>query len=159
MRTFGRYILIFAAFAASAVAFAACSKTHGVSRVSTDADGRAIRGFDTVAFFTDQAPILGDGRYAVVWNGAKWLFANADNLEKFKRSPESFAPQFGGYCSNAMSRGSMANGDPQAWKIVDGKLYLSSNQKAKAEWEADQDNLIKRGETNWTELRSAETGN
>lgn len=149
--------LMLAALAAFAAFFAACSGTNGIARISTDADGRAIRGFDTVAYFTDQAPIPGDAKYSFVWNGAKWLFANADNLEKFKQSPENFVPQFGGYCSNSMSHGTMMDGDPQAWKIVGGKLYLNSNQKAKTEWEADQDNLIKRGDSNWAEVQKKKT--
>ena len=142
-------IILLAAFIATVAVIAACAKADGVAKVNTDPEGNAVRGFDTVSYFTGQAPLPGNAKFSIVWNGAKWLFANTENLEKFRQAPESYAPQFGGYCSYAVSHGNTADGDPQAWKIVDGKLYLNYNQKTKEAWEAEQDKLIKQGETNW----------
>jgi hypothetical protein len=135
------------------IAFAIWFSWGSVNRaktVSTDADNVAIRGYDTVAYYTDDNPILGDPKFAFVWNGAKWLFSTAENLENFKKEPERFAPQFGGYCSWAVSHGYTADGDPTAWKIVDGKLYFNYNLKVKEKWEAEQDKLIGEGHKNWT---------
>lgn len=129
------------------------NKTEGVKKVSTTAENIAIKGFDTVAYFTSETAVQGNSQYQLVWNGAKWLFSSAENLEKFKANPEQFAPQFGGYCSFAVSKGYTADGDPQAWKIVDGKLYLNYNQKVKEMWEAEQETRIKNGEKNWQEFQ------
>jgi hypothetical protein len=36
-----------------------------------------------------------------------------------------------------VSRGYTADADPQAWKIVDGKLYLNYNKGVQQKWETD----------------------
>lgn len=136
----------------AAVLFAACAKTEGVKPVNTAADNTAIRGFDTVAFFTEEKLAKGKSEFSYDWNDARWEFSSAENLEKFKQSPEKYAPQFGGYCSYAVSHGYTADGDPATWKIVDGKLYLNYNPKAKELWEREQEKFIKDGEKNWKEF-------
>jgi YHS domain-containing protein len=148
-------ILSLGLFAAVAVAFMACSRTArvGFDAVNKTADGLAIRGYDAVAYFDSNNAVEGAAQYAVVWNGAKWLFSSMENLEKFRRSPEAFAPQFGGYCSYAVSKGYTADGDPNAWKIVNGKLYLNYSPEVKKLWEQDQDECIKLGERHWSEFK------
>jgi len=150
-----RRVALWVVLAGVAVLFAACGRLgEGVAKVNTTADGLAVRGYDAVAFFAENGAVKGDLKYEFAWNGAKWLFANSENLEKFKADPETYAPQFGGYCSYAVSHGYTADGDPDTWKIVDGKLYLNYNQKAKEAWEAEQDKFIKEGEKNWKEFQS-----
>ncbi len=145
------YLFIFATIA---ITFAACSPTEGVQKINVDANGAAIRGYDTVAFFAENSAVKGNPTFEYAWNGAKWVFANAENLEKFKADPAAYAPQFGGYCSYAVSHGYTADGDPETWKIVDGKLYLNYNQKAKDAWEKEQDKFIQDGEKNWKTFQS-----
>lgn len=145
------YLFIFAAIA---ITCAACSPTEGVQKINVDANGAAIRGYDTVAFFAENSAVKGNPTFEYAWNGAKWVFANAENLEKFKADPAAYAPQFGGYCSYAVSHGYTADGDPETWKIVDGKLYLNYNQKAKDAWEKEQDKFIQDGEKNWKTFQS-----
>lgn len=131
-----------------------CAKSDSFNQISTSAGNIAIKGYDTVAYFADKGAVKGDPKFEFVWNGAKWFFANSENLEKFKANPEQFAPQFGGHCSFSISKGNMAEGDPEAWKMVDGKLYLNNNQEAKKMWEAEQEKRIQDGEKNWEELKS-----
>jgi hypothetical protein len=57
---------------------------------------------------------------------------------RFKADPGAFEPQFGRYRRWAVSQGYLAPGDPEQWKIVDGKPYLNFNVRAKELWEADQ---------------------
>jgi YHS domain-containing protein len=136
-----------------ALSLAACANSDGVAKVNKTPDGFAVRGFDTVAYFVAQNAVQGEGKYEYAWNGAKWLFSSQENMEKFKQNPEAYAPQFGGYCSYAVSRGYTADADPTAWKIVDGKLYLNYNQGAKEAWEEDQEKSIKDGQKNWVEFQ------
>lgn len=97
--------------------------------------GPAIGGFDAVAYFTEGAPIEGDARYTHEWNGAIWRFTSPENRDQFKSEPERYAPQYGGYCSFAMSSGSFSPGEAKRWRIVDGKLYLNANVFAQGLWE------------------------
>jgi YHS domain-containing protein len=112
-------------------------------------EGPAIEGYDTVAYHTKGQPQKGDAKYSTEWNGAKWQFATEENLQAFKVDPERYAPQYGGYCSYAMARNSFADGDPNRWKVVDGKLYLNANFFAQKLWERDIPEKIKSANTNW----------
>ena len=134
--------------------FSACTNSEGVKQINMTAENIAIKGFDAVAYFTAQNAVPGNSNYEFAWNGAKWRFSSAENMEKFKSNPENFAPQFGGYCSWAVSHGYTADGDPNAWKVVDGKLYLNYNQKVKEMWEAEQQKFIEDGKKNWEEFKT-----
>ena len=117
--------------------------------ISVEADQLAARGYDVIAYFLQGKPVRGSASHQIQYKGATWHFASADNLARFKADPAAFEPQFGGYCAWAVSQGYIAPGDPQQWKIVDGKLYLNFNARAKEIWEADQAEAIKRGHANW----------
>jgi YHS domain-containing protein len=142
-------ILLLILMASGAALTSSCSRTSGFEAIDKTGDGMALRGFDAVAYFTIEKAVEGSPKHEFFWNGAKWLFSNAENLEKFKQNPESFAPQFGGYCSYAVSQGYTADGDPNEWKVVDGKLYLNYNHEAKEAWDKEQDKLIEQGKKNW----------
>lgn len=135
------------------ITFANCSKVENFKQVSTTAENLAIRGYDTVSYFAESGAIKGKPEFEFVWNGAKWLFSSKENMEKFQKNPEIYAPQFGGYCSFAVSHGYTADGDPEAWKVVDGKLYLNYSQKVKEKWEAEQQKLIEDGNKNWEDFK------
>jgi hypothetical protein len=59
--------------------------------------GVAIKGYDTVAYFTEGKPVKGKEAFEFEWKGAKWRFANAQHLGMFRADPEAYAPQYGGY--------------------------------------------------------------
>ncbi len=121
--------------------------------VNTTLFGVAIKGYDPVAFFTDGKPLKGDAKFAHEWNGATWHFASAAHRDAFKASPEKYAPQFGGYCAWAVSQNSTASVDPEnAWKLVDGKLYLNYSRDVQKKWETDIPGNIAKAEQNWPKL-------
>lgn len=111
--------------------------------------GTAIDGTDPVAYFTEGRPVEGSSDYTHDWNGASWRFASAENRDKFAAEPERYAPQYGGYCAWAVSQGYTASTDPDAWKIVDGKLYLNYNKSVQAKWETDVPGHIASADGNW----------
>ena len=100
------------------------SPAGAVSPVNTSW-GVALKGHDAVAYFTESKPIKGSGKHEFEWMGARWRFSSAENRDLFAKNPENFAPQYGGYCAYAVSQGITADIDPEAWKIVDGRLYLN----------------------------------
>lgn len=99
--------------------------------------GIAIRGADPVAYFTQGAPVQGDAAHALMWRGTTWHFASADNMETFMGDPEAYAPQYGGYCAFAMSKGSIATSVPEAWTVHDGKLFLNYSVNVRQVWSED----------------------
>jgi YHS domain-containing protein len=111
--------------------------------------GVAIDGADPVAYFDESRHVEGSSDYEVEWQGATWRFANADRRDRFQAEPEKYAPQFGGYCAWAVSQGYTAPIDPEAFSIVDGKLYLNYDEDIQAKWRKDQAALIAAAEKNW----------
>lgn len=86
----------------------------------------AIKGYDPVAYFTDDKAVEGSPQYSHHWLGATWYFANAEHRDMFAKDPGKYAPQYGGYCADGVSFGTVTtNIDPNAWRIIDGKLYIS----------------------------------
>ena len=102
----------------------------------------AILGYDTVADFTQGEPVPGDDRYVLEWQGAKWKFASAEHLALFTANPEQYAPQYGGYCAFGVTRDYLVKIDPQAWDLVDGKLYLNYDKSVQKQWQKDRANFI-----------------
>ena len=145
-----RQYLLFAAIGlAAAMPVSTAAFAAPAPEVSVEAENLAVRGYDVTAYFTQGRPVRGSVAHQLQYKGVNWRFASADNLERFKADPAAFEPQFGGYCAWAVSQGYVAPGDPEQWKIVDGKLYLNFNARAKELWEADQAEAIKRGHANW----------
>ena len=117
--------------------------------VNTSRGDLALRGYDAVAYHSDGKPALGSTTFEYRWKDAVWRFASADHRDRFSKEPERYAPQFGGYCAYAVSQGHTADGDPNVWRIVDGRLYLNYSAQVKKLWEQDVPGNIARGRQNW----------
>ncbi|WP_228016229.1 YHS domain-containing (seleno)protein [Leptolyngbya ectocarpi] len=114
-----------------------------------DDNGLAIRGTDPVAYFTQGGPVTGTPEFVYTWRNATWQFASAENRDLFVANPEQYAPQYGGFCAWAVSQGYTASIDPNAWKIVDGRLYLNYNRGVQRQWERDIPDNISKANANW----------
>jgi hypothetical protein len=123
-----------------------------VDPIDRDKNGVAIRGYDPVAYFTDSKPTKGDPKFTQSWGGATWQFASAAHRDLFARSPEKYAPQYGGYCAYAVSEGHTAEIDPNAWKVVNGKLYLNYSLDVREKWLKEQTARIVKADQNWPTL-------
>lgn len=138
MKTIATVLLVFVCFIAPAQK----------SPIYTTNDG-AIKGYDPVAYFMQGEPVKGSKSFTYEWKEADWYFSSQENLETFKADPEKYAPQFGGYCAYGVSKGSLYKIEPEAWKIVDGKLYLNYSKSIQKKWDADRDAFIRKAEENW----------
>ena len=127
---------------------------QAVNGVNRDRSGLAIDGYDPVAYFVEAAPVPGRRDLTVIIDGTIYRFVNSANRDRFRQAPSQFLPQFGGYCAYAVSRGYTADIDPEAWKIVDGKLYLNYSKRAQRLWEEDVPGNIRKGDANWPDLRN-----
>lgn len=139
-------------FLRSSVAILATVFIAGVGSkpiVNKDSQDLAIKGYDVVAYATAGAATRGNPRFQYRYNDATWQFASAGHRDRFANAPRKYAPQFGGYCSWAVSRGYTADVDPESWKIVDGKLYLLYSKSVQRRWEQDVPGNIARARANW----------
>jgi YHS domain-containing protein len=112
-------------------------------------DGVAIKGYDPVAYFTDNKPIKGVPAYRADYDGATFEFASEEHRRLFAAMPEKYAPQFGGFCAYGTAVGHKADIDPAAFSIVDGKLYLNHSTEVKAIWANDIPGYIRKAEEAW----------
>ncbi|MCA2409334.1 hypothetical protein GYN07_18260 [Rhizobium leguminosarum bv. viciae 248] len=115
--------------------------------------GVAIMGYDTVAYFTEGKATKGSEKFAYEWLGTPWHFANAEHRDMFISEPLKYAPQYGGYCAGEVALGSVTvNNDPEAFKIIDGKLYLIYD-KGSAEWfAAHAEQAVAKADENWPKI-------
>jgi hypothetical protein len=131
----------------------AASTAVAGERINKDADGVAILGYDTVAYFTDGQPVKGSPDFEYAWQDARWRFASAAHRALFAGDPDHYAPQFGGFCTGGMGLGVLAPIiDPEAWVIVDGRLYLHHDKKARDETAADPQASIAAAGEQWQAL-------
>jgi len=128
--------------------FISCTKNSELE-ADTKPENNAICGYDPVAYFTESKPVQGVNDFSYVWNHAKWNFSSKKNMELFKEDPEKYAPKYNGYCSFALSRNDFVKADPEAWEIVNDKLYLMFNQEIKNAWHRDRRNYIAQADRNW----------
>jgi YHS domain-containing protein len=126
-------------------------KTQAQGKIFSTRDG-AINGYDPVAYFTDSAAVKGSPQYSFVWNDATWFFRSKTNLELFRNNPQLYAPQFGGFCAYGVSRNYKVKTEPDAWSIVEGKLYLNYNLEVQKKWLPDKETYIQKANNNWPDL-------
>ena len=109
----------------------------------------AIRGYDPVAYHTEMMPVKGNPAYAHEYNNAIWQFSREENLKLFRNDPERYAPEYGGYCAYAMSKGYVVSTDPRAWTIKDNKLYLNYSFGVRKTWLKDVPGYVAKADANW----------
>jgi hypothetical protein len=111
----------------------------------------AIKGYDPVAYFTDGRAVKGSEQFAYDWLGATWQFANAEHEQAFAATPIRYAPQYGGLCALGVANGERSvNVDPEAWRIVDGKLYLFFGKAGlEQDWDASPAAVVAKADANW----------
>lgn len=84
-------------------------------------------GYDVTEYFNNKA-IKGESKYIATHDNVKYRFASRANLDAFKKNPEKFVPQYGGYCAYAIgAKAEKVDIDPETYEIRDGKLYLFYN--------------------------------
>jgi len=113
-------------------------------------NGIAIKGTDPVAYFQEQKPVAGSSEFSHQWNNATWHFSSAENRDLFVENPQAYAPQYGGHCAWALAQGDLVEIDPNAWKIVDGKLYLNFDRRVQQKWERDIPGFITKANQHWS---------
>lgn len=120
--------------------------------VNTNWRGVAVKGYDVVAYFRQSAAVKGDDNFSVAHQGITYYFVSQENKNLFVAEPAKYLPQYGGYCAWAVSQGSKADIDPEAWKIVDGRLFLNYSLKIQKKWEENMSDNIHLADKNWPEL-------
>jgi YHS domain-containing protein len=137
-------VLLVAWALCAAIAFA-----NEAMPVAVDKYGVAVRGYDPVAYFIEKRAVKGKEKFAVQTDdGAIYYFSSLENRAIFIAEPTRYVPQFGGFCALGAAQGTLARSDPNAFRVVDGKLYLISNAKNATKWSNDAQRLISKANEN-----------
>jgi YHS domain-containing protein len=154
MEPIGKVAFRAACVALTLIAFAPLSDAQEAEVVNTGYFGDiAIRGYDPVAYFTENKAVQGSAEFSHKWLGATWHFATAQNRELFVREPLKYAPQYGGHCADGVSLGTITtNIDPKAWRIIDGKLYLNYDPGAADGFEKNPTKVVD-SQKYWPEVK------
>lgn len=112
----------------------------------------AIAGFDPVAFFTDAKPVNGSPFISAAYQGATYFFASEEHKLLFTQSPDTYAPQYGGFCAYGVGLDALFPVDIDTWQVRNGKLYLNLNRDILRKFNADFDGNVAKAEKNWPGL-------
>lgn len=127
---------------------------HAAGEINVDSSGLALKGYDPVAYFTESKPVRGKPEFTATHEGVTYRFASTANRDAFAAAPAKYAPQYGGYCAFGMAGGYKAPIEPDAWTVVDGKLYLNYNQSVRSRWASDVPGYVRKADANWPTVRS-----
>lgn len=128
-----------------------------------DESGFAVSGYDVVAHFDKEQVPVGEKKPAPTpgkisinadWNGSTFAFSTEENRARFLADPAAFAPEYDGHCAFGVAKGGKVPGDPQLWRIVDGKLYLNLQKSVAEMWEADISGDLTASEANWSDIEA-----
>jgi hypothetical protein len=114
--------------------------------------GLAIEGFDPVAYFTENQPVLGLPDFEAAQAGAVWRFHNEGNRASFMAHPEIYGPQFGGYDPVDVARGVTLAGNPRFFTITGQRLYLFGIEAHRDAFAANPDHFLPEARERWHDL-------
>jgi enamine deaminase RidA (YjgF/YER057c/UK114 family) len=117
----------------------------------------SISGYDPVAYFTDGKPVQGKSEIEYLWHKLRWRFANEAHRNLFAKEPDRYTPQYDGYCAMGAAADDAAHKDtvdPEAWAIVDGKLYLVHNQHWLGVWQEKPEEHIRQADRDWEAVKN-----
>ena len=144
-----RMVIFFASILTMTIALFSISTGSAFASSS----GFGIGGYDPVSFFDTTGPVFGSEDLVIEYDGAKYIFHNKNNADKFRANPDRYAPQFGGNCAFGMVFGSKSTVDPKVWKIIDGRLYFHINAGTQRTWSKKYGSYIKRAEVAWKSVK------
>jgi YHS domain-containing protein len=118
--------------------------------------GIAIKGYDPVAYFTDNKAVKGNKQWAAIAEGVTYYFSSASHKDLFLKNFSRYEPQYGGWCAYAMgASGEKVDIDPETFKIRDGRLYLfyhSFFNNTLTKWNKDESRLKVNADASWTNI-------
>lgn len=128
-----------------------------------DETGYALSGYDVVSFHElAQSPVgkrqpeavPGKTSITARYNGATWAFSTEANRDRFVAEREKYAPAFDGHCAYGVAQDGKVPGNPNLWRIVDGKLYHNITPQVVGFWEKGIPGNLGKAAANWTALES-----
>ena len=106
-------------------------------------------GYDPVAYFTEQRPMVGNAQYSRVGR-RHLLVCVGQDLELFKADPDRFLPQYNNWWRRG--DGEKVHGNPEWWLVVDGRLYLFGKPIGPGMMKVDPAAMKSQADENWLKV-------
>ena len=116
------------------------------------AGGIGAKGRDIVAYQSEKRAVRGQEAHTVEHQGVRWRFASAANAEAFRKDPARYLPAYGGFCAYGVAQGYKVDIDPDAFTVVEGRLYLNYSRSVRSTWEKDIPGYVVKADGNWPAL-------
>lgn len=127
---------------------------------NVDQNRLALDGYDPVSYFSKKGPTKGNADLSVQYQGITYCFSDEKSRDIFRKRPEKYIPQFGGWCAFLMSRTvefdrsppARIPSDPSNFSVIDGKLFLfatANGTDLQELWGKDAENRIERASKFW----------
>ena len=113
----------------------------------------AVQGYDVVTYHTGKRPLRGNGNFVATHDGATYQFSSEENLKTFQANPGKYVPAFNGFCAFGVSVGKKFIGDPEVYRVIDGKTYLNLDAGIQNEWLKDVPGRIKTANSKWENIK------
>lgn len=130
-----------------------CMLSGQLTTAATPESQPALAGYDVVSYFTSHKAERGSAKHAATHEGSTYWFTSAEHQAMFSKQPQRYLPQYDGYCAYGIRYGQLIEADPEAWIIVNDKLYLHTDRSFLEKWQADTATAIKEGDEQWQVLR------
>jgi YHS domain-containing protein len=128
----------------------AAKKAAPKPKVNVDQSGVILKGYDPVAYFKQHRPVKGDPKFSSTYRTATYHFASAADKAAFDKNPANYAPQYGGFCADSMTRGELGSDiDPNVSFVYKGKLYVCSNAKGAKIFYSNPGVNVQKADKNW----------
>ncbi len=156
---FGRSMMAFAivALCGAAVPVSAAAVDPG-QHVNVKGGGVALHGYDPVAYLERRAAVRGSPAYTATYQGVRYQFADAGDKAKFEMSPARYVPAYGGFCAYGVAQGFKVDVDPEAFSVVNDRLYLNVSKSIRTKWQKDVPGYIRKADGKWDSVKDKKSG-
>ncbi len=142
-----------ATFAVVAVTAAQAYDITSKAPVNVTSARVALQSHDPVAYHTVGKPVLGVEKFSAEHEGAIYRFSSEANLKAFQAAPAKYAPLHGGFCQQGAAGGRKLDGDPNIFRVADGKLALFSYKAALDGFLKDPAGNATKANDNWPKIQ------
>jgi len=136
-----------------ALLLAFCAPVLATGPYNTTSEGGdarlMLKGRDPVAYFTLGKSTPGDPAIKTDFDGVTYRFVSEEHRLAFMKNPFKHVPAFGGFCANSIVYAIPWGGEPDTWKIIDGRLYIFAGEWPRRYFLMDEENNLRLAQRYW----------
>jgi YHS domain-containing protein len=125
---------------------------RGTPKLNLDSNGVILKGYDVVAYFTQNKAIKRSPAYHKTYQGATYYFSSVGDSTTFKKNPSRYVPRYSGFCANGVLNNRLGDTDPTVFFIEKGKLYVCASAQEKRQFQVHSLEHVIKAQRNWYQM-------